>query len=278
MNAPAVDFYRDRSVDLETEMLEIALCAQHNNGGVAVDCWWHSSLEGFFAVGEAAGTHGVYRPGGSALNSGQVGSTRCAQYIAAQRKGEPTGQPAWEQALHRQIAEVVSLAEARNSDGRTGDIREAYRRAAVRMSRFGAAIRDTAEISRAAETSRKELAELAELAKDAAPAELPWLYRLRDMLISQIVYLGAMEDYITQGGASRGSALYSDPSGEKPYPQLPDTFAFRLDDGGRSHLVQQAEWNDGNCRYTWRPVRPIPEDDDFFENVWRSYRENGNIY
>ena len=30
------------------------------------------------------------------------------------------------------------------------------------------------------------------------------------------------------------------------------------------------------CR--WRPVRPIPKDDDFFENVWRGYRENGNVY
>lgn len=278
MNTPAVEFYRDRNVDLETEMLEIALCAQHNNGGLAVDCWWHSNLEGFFACGEAAGTHGVYRPGGSALNSGQVGAIRCAQYIAAKRQGEPCGLQCWEREVHRQIAEMVGLVETCNSDGRTGDVRNAYRQAAVRMSRFGAAIRNTAEISSIAQASRQELAGLAELAKDVAPAELPWLYRLRDMLISQIVYLGAMEDYITQGGASRGSALYSDPSGEKPYAQLPDTFAFRLDDGGRSHLVQQAAWNGGNCIYTWRKVRPIPQDDDFFENVWRSYRENGNIY
>ena len=34
------------------EPLEIALCAQHNNGGLAVDCWWQTNVEGFFAVGE----------------------------------------------------------------------------------------------------------------------------------------------------------------------------------------------------------------------------------
>ena len=28
---------------------------------------------------------------------------------------------------------------------------------------------------------------------------------------------------------------------------------------------------------TWRTVRPIPQTDDFFENVWRSYRETGNV-
>lgn len=91
MNRPAYDFYLDKGpkVDLATEMLEVDVCAQHNNGGFAVDSWWRSNLEGFFPVGEAAGSHGVYRPGGSALNSGQVGATRAAEYIAKRRSQMP---------------------------------------------------------------------------------------------------------------------------------------------------------------------------------------------
>ena len=50
-----------------------------------------------------------------------------------------------------------------------------------------------------------------------------------------------------------------------------------MDDGSRADLVQEVAWKDGQCSFHWRKVRPIPEDDDFFENVWRSYRENGNI-
>ena len=42
-------------------------------------------------------------------------------------------------------------------------------------------------------------------------------------------------------------------------------------------MIQEAVYQNGACEISWRPVRPIPEDDDFFENVWRSYRENGNI-
>ena len=61
MNAPAVDFYRDKGVDLAAEPLEISLCAQHNNGGLDIDCWWQTNLKGFFAVGEVAASHGVYR-------------------------------------------------------------------------------------------------------------------------------------------------------------------------------------------------------------------------
>jgi succinate dehydrogenase/fumarate reductase flavoprotein subunit len=89
MNEPAYSFYLDRGVNLAVVPLEIALSAQHNNGGLCVDAYWQTRLEGFFAVGEVAGTHGVHRPGGSALNAGQVGSLRAASFIAAKLAGRP---------------------------------------------------------------------------------------------------------------------------------------------------------------------------------------------
>ena len=91
MNEPAYQFYLGKNpyVDLETTMLEVDVCAQHNNGGLVVDAWWQSNIAGFFPVGEAGGAHGVYRPGGAALNSGQVGATRAAQFIAARRGFDP---------------------------------------------------------------------------------------------------------------------------------------------------------------------------------------------
>ena len=79
------------------------------------------------------------------------------------------------------------------------------------------------------------------------------------------------------GGKSRGSALYTDlTGGTKPFGQLPDTFTFAFDET-ESPLIQELWFEDGTCRTAWRAPRPIPEDDDFFENVWRSYRETGNI-
>lgn len=62
LNPLAVDFYKEHGVDLAHEMLEVAVCAQHNNGGLAVDGWWQTNIRGIFAVGEAAATHGIYRP------------------------------------------------------------------------------------------------------------------------------------------------------------------------------------------------------------------------
>jgi hypothetical protein len=103
-------------------------------------------------------------------------------------------------------------------------------------------------------------------------------FRLRDMLLCQETYLAAMADYITRGGQSRGSALYTDPRGAKPAERLPDAFAFILDDGSRGGLVQEVLRKDGGFAFAWRKVRPLPEDDDFFENVWRDFRAHENIY
>lgn len=275
MNAPAVDFYLDKGVDLRAEPLEIALCAQHNNGGLGIDCWWQTNVEGFFAAGEVSASHGVYRPGGSALNAGQVGSTRAAQYIAARRQGDAPPLDAFEQAVAPQVQDLLTLCERITGGGE--NVRERWDRAARRMSDIGASIRDQAGIREGLAQARQELDGFADTVRTSAQS-LPRALRLRDMLISQQVYLAAMDDYVRQGGKSRGSALYTDAAGHKPYPELPDTFTFVVDDGSRGGLVQEALYSGGECRLTWREVRPIPEDDDFFENVWRDYRENGNVF
>ena len=275
MNAPAVSFYKDKGVDISAQPLEIALCAQHNNGGIDIDCWWQTNIEGLFCAGEAAASHGVYRPGGSALNAGQVGSTRAAQYIAAKRTGEPQPDDDFIEKSKGSIAQYITLGE-KSVGGRTAS--ELFKQAAARMSRVGGAIRDSSGIRGAIEEVERELKNFSSEAKVENENELGKLFRLRDTLICQSVYLGAMVDYVDRGGASRGSALYTDKGGELPFETLGETFRFKLDDGSRASRVQNALYEGGKCRFEWRDVRPIPEDDDFFENVWRSYRESGNVY
>ena len=273
MNAPAVEFYCDHGVDLETQPLEIALCAQHNNGGLAVDCWWQTNIRGLFAVGEAAGTHGVCRPGGTALNAGQVGSRRAAEYISRRCTGAlPEG---FDAAARDALAWANSFsAQILHGESNLKAIKAA---AQLRMSRCGGAIRNSAEIALCLKEADEESRALDKTLRIASPEELPAAYGLRDLLLAQQAYLSAMADYAVQYGKSRGSALYTDPHGRKPYAQLPDAFTFALDDGSRRGFVQQIQKDGDGWHCTWRPVRPIPQTDDFFENVWRSYRENGNV-
>lgn len=273
MNQPAIDFYRDKGVDLYTQPLEIALCAQHNNGGIGIDCWWQTDVKGLFAVGEAAASHGVYRPGGTALNAGQVGSTRAAQYIAARCRGDAPA--CFDTEAAAALTEMAALADACRAD--TGNVRALWQHAAEEMSRCGAAIRDPAQIRAYGKQVEAQLAGFAKTVKAGSRTELAMVYRLRDMLLSQHAYLTAMADYTAHGGQSRGSALYTDlTGGVKPFAQLPGTFTFALDET-EAPLIQELWFEDGTCKTDWRAPRPIPEDDDFFENVWRSYRETGNI-
>ena len=108
--------------------------------------------------------------------------------------------------------------------------------------------------------------------------ELSMLFKLRDTLISQKVYLEAMNDYAKSFGLSRGSSLYTNDLGTKANSQLPDEMKYLLDDGSRKDLTQIISYDEGKCSSTWRKVRPVPEDEDFFENVWRDYRKNKNVY
>jgi len=277
LNAPAYELYLDKGVDLRKEPLEIALCAQHNNGGLAVDCWWQTDIEGFFAVGEVAGVHGVYRPGGSALNSGQVGSERAARYIARKRSGDPPSADEFFRVVKNQVMKALSIGENALCDIDT--VSDMLATAQERMSRAGAAVRDSAQVEDALGEVRRDIDRFAELAKIRSEASLPLLYRLYDVLVSQYVYLSAMQDYIGKGGKSRGSALYGDRSGSKPGDDMPELFRHLLDNGTLGSVVQQVRLGEnGTCEAVWRNVRPIPDDDDFFENVWRRFREDGNVF
>ena len=241
MNKPAVDFYLDRGVDLAKQPLEIALCAQHNNGGLAVNKWWQTNVEGLFACGEVSGSHGVYRPGGSALNETQVGSTRAAQYIAARRSGQSPDESVFVQRSQALIERQAAVADAA-LQGDVGNVQAIWDEAAARMSRFGACIRSKADLEMLRVEVAQRLSAFPDTVRAGSHRDLWKVYRLRDTLIAQQVYLSAMLDYIARDGKSRGSALYTDPGGVKPYESLPDAFTFTVDDGHRADLVQEVEW------------------------------------
>lgn len=146
------------------------------------------------------------------------------------------------------------------------------------MSLYGGPFRNQLNISKLIGEIKEQLDSFFEIVHVSNPNDLGWVFRLRDIFLCQYVYLSAMEDYIRHGGKSRGSALYTDSNGVKPHPRLPDTFCSSYDDGTLDSEIQEVMYDAGQCRFFWREVRPIPQDDGFFENVWRTYRENRNIW
>lgn len=111
MNRGAVELYESHGIDLRGQYLPVAVCAQHCNGGVAVDGDWQSDIAGLYAAGEAAGTFGVYRPGGSALNATQVGSLRAAEHIARQAARQVRVPHVTPPAIRRGVSNLAALRE-----------------------------------------------------------------------------------------------------------------------------------------------------------------------
>ena len=103
------------------------------------------------------------------------------------------------------------------------------------------------------------------------------LYLLRDHLLVQEMMLRAMLDYSKVIRGTRGSALYSDAEGVLRQG-LDEQFRFSLDVTESHKMIQQIRKYKDSYEIIWRPVRPIPEGQDFFENIWRQYRLNKNIY
>lgn len=279
MNQPAINYYLENGVDLYKERLEIALCVQHNNGGLGTNLWWETELPGFFAVGEACGSHGVYRPGGSALNAGQVGALRAAQYIIRQNKASPSlPDEKLDPELREQI--VFQLSIGRACLGSESNVEEIWEKAARGMSLCASIIRKEDALASQRDEARRLWEHFTECVSISQENQLPRLFQLRGMLLSQYLYLAAMHNYAETVGLSRGSAICSLPEGgEKPFAYLPDDFCFQLDRGRNNGRIQEIRLReDDTFDITWRAVRPIPQEEMVFETVWTHYREDENIF
>lgn len=273
MNQPAIDLYKSNGIDLSREYLEIAVCAQHNNGGLLGNLWWESNLKHFFPVGEVNGTFGVYRPGGSALNSTQAGSLRAAQYINANYREKPLSAEELLVTAEGQIADRIDIARkfASNIHG-SSNVLEIRKKIQHRMTRYGAHIRSYEGVLQGISECIDEMAGLVENTRMTEIYELPHAFVNRDILITQFVYFCAIKEYIEKGGKSRGSYLIYDREGELAADGLPDEFRFMLDDGSLSGVTCEISYDNMRCHAEWKPVRPIPAEDGWFENVWNEYR------
>lgn len=268
MNPKAVELYRSHNIDLETEMLEIGVCAQHNNGGLAGDMWWESNLSHFFPVGEVNGSHGVHRPGGSALNSGQVGALRASIRISKVYRQGPMEIRDFLRAVGEQVEAKMRLAEqfAGPAEGGLSPVQVKEEIGSV-MSAGAAHIRAADQISRTQERLREIRSRLMERLSVKNPQELAQAFQTYDTLISAEALTAAINHYIKEGGESRGSYLIKQNGADENFLDGPDPFG---------DSVQELRLKDGKFQVRWRPVRPIPPRDLWFENVWKEYEAYGN--
>ncbi|MBU7004043.1 MAG: FAD-binding protein, partial [Theionarchaea archaeon] len=278
MNPGAIDLYRERDIDVTAEPLEIAVCAQHNNGGLAGNHWWESvNVKHLFPVGEVNGSHGVYRPGGAALNSGQVGGLRAAQFISAKYSGNPKTPGEFldkiSGVLEKKIELIRDLVE-RSKPGSV-DIETIRGEIQDRMTKYGAHIRSGNGVARATAEARRLCEYLPRTLTISSRDELPGALRLIHLAKTHLVYLEAMREYIDRGGGSRGSSLVLDHDGVLPCPGFREEWSYRPFCGSFFGRICETTIEDGEIVHRWLDTRPIPVEPGWFEQIWREYRDGG---
>jgi len=276
MNRPAVELFKAHGIDLGREPLEIAVCAQHNNGGFKGTIWWESNIRHLFPVGEVNGTHGVRRPGGSALNSGQVGSMRAARFIAKRYAGGPPSLREFVRLSGPRISGIMEFARG-SIEKPAGDrnlIAKAVAEIRERMSACGAHVRSPADVTREAPRAWDLVRRLNRDLRVASSRSLPEAFKALDMALSHAVYLEAIREYLERGGKSRGSYIVRDGGGRVPCPGLDGRWAFTLaspDDFTSRKILEIRLDRKGKVEKSWVDVRPVPSGDSWFENVWNDF-------
>ncbi|MDR2705614.1 MAG: FAD-binding protein [Planctomycetaceae bacterium] len=250
MNPNAVKLYAVNGIDLHNEMLEIAVCAQHNNGGLAGTIWWESTnIQHFFPIGEVNGSHGVARPGGSALNSGQVGAFRAAELIANRYNH-------WTLNLDAVVSKIRKSDESAFRQKRV--VPDLVRQ---RMSQFGALIRRPDDLKIAVKDARQQ-----------------FMHDNNPFCLAHAVYLDAILYAVLSGVGSRGGGLVI---GGKPIHHKLNANRWSLQPENEYYrekvLLSCYNPKTNEISHRWEPRRPIPETNLWFENVWQEFC-NGKIY
>lgn len=279
MNPLAIELYRMHKHDIEMEPLRFNVSNQHMNGGIDVDTWAQSSLKGCYAIGEVSGTHGVTRPGGAALNAGQVFGVRCAKHIAAQREWFQTIDLSFLEALVASTIDEISQNLENETGIEPGDIKTEVQ---ARMSDHAGFICNVDEIN---ESLNEAMALNRKIAshgihiesENKISAYFNWLHTA----LSSEAVLTALNHYAENDGGSRGARAMCSPRGTVvPQARNVDLEAYRFieeqDKDKETKIV--LEYGDGSFDIHERKLREMEDPQGiFFEKNWASYL-TGSIY
>ena len=271
MNPLSIELYKRYKYDITRDPLEFAINNQHMNGGLAVDTWGETSLCGCYAVGEAAGTHGVTRPGGAALNAGQVFGARCAEHIAARRgpgSDARTDLALVSEAVGR-VLDVLKIDSVLTVGAIGKDVQ-------ARMSDHAGILCNANDVRSALDAARalNESIRWQGVAYEGASGALRALQWQQTALLSEAV-LTALAFFVEHGGGSRGARALCAPDGDRTPmartgPLENFRFASERPEGRAQQIHVRLKGETFTC--ATRPVRRRdPDYQPFFERDWPGF-------
>lgn len=260
MNPGAIELYAGHGIDLHRSPLRIAVCAQHCNGGIMTNADWESTVSGLYAAGEAAGSFGMFRPGGSALNDCMVGALRAARSMT--EKSPTVSDGDFEKALAKETERLAALLDGifdQNADEKAlADTLDGYRR---RMSRAFGFLRDIDTMKRVGAEIEREEERFFKTVRIRDEKQLPLYFKALDTVRMQRAAAKSML-YCAEMFGARGAAYVFDGTPDRE----------KTPDGGEDQKIVY-RCVDGNETVMSETVRPIPQRDLWFERVWKQCRD-----
>ena len=277
MNPLSIELYRRYKVDIAAAPLEFAVNNQHMNGGIAVDVWGQTSHPGIYAVGEAAGTHGVTRPGGAALNAGQVFGTRAAEHIAAGGRAVQMDAPQ-SQIIVAAIGQINTVANPQSPL----KLRAVRDQVQARMSDHAGIFCTPAAVAQALQDARALNASIrANGIAPARPSDATRAVQWQQTALASEAVLTALHHYIQSGGGSRGARAILDPNGTStPHDANGplENLRFRKERDGDKTSQIMVSLQHSAFHITTRENRSLdPDAKPFFERDWPAWL-TGAIY
>jgi succinate dehydrogenase/fumarate reductase flavoprotein subunit len=287
LNKQAYIHYKDNGIDLSKDLLRIALCNQHLNGGVVCDIWWESSVKHLFVIGEINGSHGIHRPGGAALNSGQVGGLRAAQKIASMYNTllalsiEEFFLEIEDQLID--FFEIIRFCLNNMNNNEKFTPSKILELVQNRMEKYAGILRPNEGLEGELKNIKLQIQNQDEIISIKNASELIKYFQVRDSLITQYLFFSAILNYHSHYGQSRGSFLINRNELNKAVnerlvtlPKNLSSYNYIKSNLDLSDQIQTISLKNDKVNIEWVKVRDIPESSSWFENVWKDFND-GNI-
>jgi succinate dehydrogenase/fumarate reductase flavoprotein subunit len=271
MNPRAINLFASNDLDLYKEPMEVHICSQHNNGGVDINIHWESTVKGLYCAGEAAGAFGVHRPGGCALNDSQVGSLRAAEDIACTSdESEPDLQAFRRVATTKSGVLVERLLDKVAHPAKESNVMDFRKESQTRMSAICAHINRKDELGAFYRDLVDNWEHFFDRVRIKDRSDIPALFKTRDIIITQAAIVSAVMKEAEEIG-SRGTRLIASNDGVPVHAKLPYRMVPGKEGSASKQLVTRCTGH--GFETAIRQVRPIPEDDNWFENAWNAFNE-----
>jgi succinate dehydrogenase/fumarate reductase flavoprotein subunit len=271
MNPLSIELYKMHGTDINVEPLAFNVNNQHMNGGINVDIWAKSSHQDIYAIGEVAGSHGVTRPGGAALNAGQVFGTRCAAHIWSTH---PEKQPV-DSSVSPILGAVIDEFVANTTGENTLSIDEVRKEIQDRMSDKAGFICQASAVNGAFKEATALIKKISEKGIKIPESRTSLYFHWKYTAMTSEAVLMALDHYIKNGGGSRGARAICDEKGTVvPEARTLDLGTYRYvvenpDDKTKKIVIKK----EGNAlKLSEVPIRGMEDPGKiFFEKNWAGY-------